>query len=351
MRKKTTHVLAIARKAQQLVTQLYTRATTSSAPHPNEDDEWLFESWPEALAPLSESRQKRIQNVKPIAAMYYSADLVLDHGGIEPVLIKSAGLRLRPGQLSLKEEAQLLCKLSPHPNVVGYRGIERIELDDPAPRLVFEGGVLLQEILHAHEAMPSQLVAYIILSLLNGLSHVHSIGIVHNDVKPIHVVLSRHGEVKLAGFDNARKARQRYGHLRGTLTYMSPEALCHGPLDARSDLWSVGVLMHTLLTGKHPWEDALKRTNWQSALERQILEAPLPGMPLKLEASELYPIIERLLAKDPCKRFADTATAIEALEARAPNAYSLRTRNELARVVRTAEHAPRINTVGDRHLN
>lgn len=280
---------------------------------------------------------------------HHRAHLVSEHGK-EEVFVKGLG-KAEPNQLSLQDEARLLCELSPHPNVIGYRGLERVadsydddddddSIDYSTPRLVTEGGTLLFEVLcmRPNAPLPVEAAAYIVLSILNGLRHVHSIGMVHNDVKPHNVVLGRHGEVKLKDFDNARRMLKAHnGHPRGSLHFMSPEALQNAPLDARSDLWSVGVVMHVLLAGRPPWESSMKRETWHRALAEKILTAPLSDYLERHVPLELSRIIRRLLEKEPSKRFKDATAVIEALEAAAPDAYSLRTRDELARLAQEAK--------------
>jgi serine/threonine protein kinase len=114
---------------------------------------------------------------------------------------------------------------------------------------------------------PLPLALYIVSSLCRGLAYVHTrkqdgkaLGIVHRDVNPQNVLLSREGEVKLADFGIAKAIGKREksatGVIKGKFAYMSPEQSIGSELDARSDLFSVGTLLYILTTGKKPFEGA-----------------------------------------------------------------------------------------------
>jgi serine/threonine-protein kinase len=115
--------------------------------------------------------------------------------------------------------------------------------------------------------LPLPLVLYIVGSLCRGLAYVHSrtrngkpLGIVHRDVTPQNVLLSREGEVKLADFGIAKAVGKREksatGVIKGKFAYMSPEQAAGLELDARSDLFSVGTLLYLLTTGQKPFDGA-----------------------------------------------------------------------------------------------
>jgi eukaryotic-like serine/threonine-protein kinase len=115
--------------------------------------------------------------------------------------------------------------------------------------------------------IPLPLALYIVSALCRALAYVHTrsrdgkpLGIVHRDVTPQNVLLSREGEVKLADFGIAkavgRRERSVTGVIKGKFAYMSPEQATGTELDARSDLFSVGTLLYILTTGKKPFEGA-----------------------------------------------------------------------------------------------
>src|SRR4051812_12602612 len=113
--------------------------------------------------------------------------------------------------------------------------------------------------------LPLPLALYIVGALCRGLAYVHTrarngkpLGIVHRDVTPQNVMLSREGEVKLADFGIAKAVgkseKSATGIIKGKFAYMSPEQSLGQPLDGRSDLFSVGSLLYLLVTGKKPFD-------------------------------------------------------------------------------------------------
>jgi eukaryotic-like serine/threonine-protein kinase len=142
------------------------------------------------------------------------------------------------------------------------------------------------------------------------LSVVHGAGLLHRDLKPPNVMLRDNDEIALIDFGLARTLdggahSTRTGVLRGSPYYMSPEQALGEELDARSDLYSLGVIYHEMLTGKKPFTGG-------SAMEvlQQHVNAPPPRLPLSL--SRHAPILSRLLAKRREDRFNTADEVIEA---------------------------------------
>ena len=145
------------------------------------------------------------------------------------------------------------------------------------------------------------------------LSVVHGAGLVHRDLKPPNVMLRENDEIALIDFGLARTLdggshSTRTGVLRGSPYYMSPEQALGEELDARSDLYSLGVMYYELLTGKKPFTGG-------SAIEvlQQHVNAPPPRLPLSL--SRHAPLLARLLAKRRKDRFSTGDEVIEAASA------------------------------------
>jgi serine/threonine protein kinase len=142
---------------------------------------------------------------------------------------------------------------------------------------------------------------------------VHDAGIVHRDLKPANVMLREDDAVVLIDFGLARQLdgglkSTRTGVLRGSPYYMSPEQALGEELDARSDLYSLGVIYYELLTGKRPYVG-------QSALEvlEQHVNAPVPRLPESLAHHET--LITRMLAKERSKRTANAHEVMQAIAA------------------------------------
>ncbi len=145
------------------------------------------------------------------------------------------------------------------------------------------------------------------------LSVVHGAGLVHRDLKPPNVMLRENDEVALIDFGLARNLQgdahsTRTGVLRGSPYYMSPEQALGEELDARSDLYSLGVMYQEMLTGRKPFTGG-------SAIEvlQQHVNAPPPRLPLSL--SRHAPLLARLLAKRREDRFNTADEVIEAVAA------------------------------------
>jgi serine/threonine protein kinase len=132
----------------------------------------------------------------------------------------------------------------------------------------------------------------ILIQLCDALGHAHSHGVIHRDVKPGNVFLTRERTVKVVDFGLAlHKDSLGKSQMGGTIPYMSPEQLGSGNPDSRSDVWSTGVTAYELLTGKLPFHGP--------ELLRQILASPVPlldsSMPL---AGDLNRVLGRALAKN-----------------------------------------------------
>jgi serine/threonine protein kinase/Tol biopolymer transport system component len=138
-----------------------------------------------------------------------------------------------------------------------------------------------------------------------GLAAAHARGIVHRDVKPANVILTPGGQVKLLDFGIAKLADQsrltRAGAALGTVAYMSPEQFRGGPGDARADVWSLGVVLYEMVTGRLPFGELSAQETVQAILERspRPMSALRSGVPERLER-----IVTRALAKRPEDRYA-----------------------------------------------
>jgi len=207
-------------------------------------------------------------------------------------------------------------------------------------------GVDLRTLLQAapgNRLAPEQVI-YIAVELVKALDFAHnrrlrgkSDGIVHRDIKPSNILVSYAGEVKLADFGIAkaiRSASDTDGLLRGTPYYMSPEQLNNQPLDARSDLFSLGVVLYELLAGRHPFagqssEDTIARI-------AKGKPTPLSEAAYRVPAG-LAVVVERLLAHDPDERFESAQAFGDTLDKFAPAPGIYRKLGQLARSARPPE--------------
>jgi serine/threonine protein kinase len=150
-------------------------------------------------------------------------------------------------------------------------------------------------------------------SIALGLGAVHATGVLHRDLKPANVMLRRNGGVALIDFGLAKDAALEAsitdaGQIIGTPHYMSPEQGHGEPIDGRSDLYSLGVILFEMLTGHKPFvaENPM-------AIIYLHRKAPVPQLPENLAL--LQPLLQKLLAKEPADRFESAHQAAQAIGA------------------------------------
>jgi len=187
-----------------------------------------------------------------------------------------------------------------HPNICTIHGIE--ETDDGRLFIAmacYEGETLTDLI--GRGPLETEEAVAIAVQVAQGLTKAHSLGIVHRDIKPANVFLTEDGLVKLLDFGIAKLAGQtqitKTGAAIGTMHYMSPEQLQGEEVDRRTDLWSLGVMLYEMLSGKLPFTG-----DRQQAVIYAILHAePTPigqDVPPELELA-----ITRCLRKTPAERY------------------------------------------------
>jgi serine/threonine-protein kinase len=217
-----------------------------------------------------------------------------------------------------------------HPNVAGATDFGKLE--DGSCYLVLEyvEGTSLRSWIDKGP-LPSARAAHITVQILAALKRAHELGIVHRDLKPENVLLvDREGDpdfVKVLDFGIARvpigsigtstsgehgPSLTRAGMVYGTPEYMAPEQALGQPVDARSDLYSVGVMLFEMLTAKRPYDNKDK-----VALLGQHVAGPIPSVreraPHQAVPVELEAIVTKLLSKSPSDRYPDAQAAIDAL--------------------------------------
>lgn len=153
------------------------------------------------------------------------------------------------------------------------------------------------------------------------LDHAHALGIVHRDVKPANVLRDRQGRLKITDFGIARLAESgltQAGQVLGSPAYMSPEQIAGAPVDARSDVFSLGVVLYQLLTGERPFGgESLTSLSYQIVHREPVPARSVnPALPAACEA-----VVRRALAKSPEDRYPSAgalAADLRALLAGAP---------------------------------
>ena len=221
------------------------------------------------------------------------------------------------------EEAQLATRLN-HPNIVQVYEFQDYGDEGQLLSMEYVEGPDLRRVMRAarakHKRVPAYIAAYVIGEVAKGLHYAHErkderglpMAIVHRDVSPQNILLSFDGGVKIADFGiaSANLFREEPGVLKGKTGYMSPEQARGERVDRRTDIYSLGVVFHELLTGKH----------LHGAAEGQeLLEAVRSGQvePPSLYARDVSPdldaIVMRALARNPDDRYTtarDIAAAI-----------------------------------------
>jgi serine/threonine protein kinase len=230
--------------------------------------------------------------------------------GIDVMLEREVAIKvLRPelaGQPEIVErfrsEAVTLARLN-HPKIATLYSFFR-HRDDFMMVMEFVPGQTLGDVIMNRGALKWSDAIPMICQALEGIDHAHSLGIIHRDVKPANMMLTASGTVKVMDFGIARvlgSARMtRAGHLIGTIEYMSPEQVKGQHTDARSDIYSSGIVLYELLTGRVPFSSDSEFDLMRS----QIEEPPPPPRVFDMtipEAIEL--VILRALAKTPGERF------------------------------------------------
>ncbi|MGM0576327.1 MAG: protein kinase domain-containing protein [Myxococcota bacterium] len=212
------------------------------------------------------------------------------------------------------DEARVAARLS-HPNIVQIIELGR-EGDTYFMAMEYIRGVSLGDLMDRASLLgvrlPYHYVARIIANVCAGLDYAHhftdadgaSLGLVHRDVSPDNVLISYNGAVKMIDFGVAKaeinRTKTNSGVVKGKFCYMSPEQIMGEPLDGRSDLFSVGILLYEAAVGTRPFGEATGLSTVSSIVHE---EPPRPGdrapdMPLALEAVTL-----RALSKDRGERY------------------------------------------------
>ncbi|MBW2494011.1 MAG: serine/threonine protein kinase [Deltaproteobacteria bacterium] len=186
----------------------------------------------------------------------------------------------------------------------------------------------------------ARIAGLIALELTRGLEAIHAAGIVHRDLKPANVLLGRDGAVKIADFgialDDSARALTQTGHSIGTPHYMSPEQLYGERVDARSDLFALGVVLYEMCTGMPPFEeDDEAEDGLIRRIEAQRFPAPRALEPRVPRA--LSRIATRCLRAKARQRWESAAALRAALERHLGSPTSLEIRGEVARWLRERE--------------
>jgi serine/threonine protein kinase len=226
--------------------------------------------------------------------------------GIDIMLEREVAIKMLRPELSrqphvverFRSEAVTLAKLN-HPNIATLYSFLR-QGEDFFMVMEFVRGETLESLIGKLGAMPFGRAVALFCQALEGIDHAHKMGIVHRDIKPANMMLTETGSIKVMDFGIARvlgtDRMTKTGHLIGTVEYMSPEQVRGEETDARSDIYSLGILLYEMLTGRVPFNS----TSEYEIMRSHIEAAPtpprtfVPQLPVIVEQA-----IMRALAKKP----------------------------------------------------
>ncbi|MGV9413949.1 Stk1 family PASTA domain-containing Ser/Thr kinase [Nocardia sp. NPDC003693] len=203
-------------------------------------------------------------------------------------------------------EARAVAKLK-HPSLVA---VYDQGLDGDHPFLVMElvEGGTLRELLRERGPMPPHAVRAVAEPVLAAIGVAHAAGLVHRDIKPENVLISDSGEVKIADFGLVRAVAAANitsdSVILGTAAYLSPEQVTSGSADSRSDVYSAGVLIFEMLTGRTPFTGD---TSISVALQRVEKDVPSPSRFIAGVPAEFDELVAHATAREPGHRYADAA--------------------------------------------
>jgi eukaryotic-like serine/threonine-protein kinase len=211
-----------------------------------------------------------------------------------------------------QREAQLVSSLN-HPHILTVHDTGEFEGRQYLVTEWVDGGTLKDWA--RREPRTWRQVVELLAGVADGLAAAHAAGILHRDIKPENILVAKNGYAKLADFGVAKldepaipedltrtvtDGRTRPGVIVGTIAYMSPEQASGKPVDARSDIFSFGVVLYEMLTGRRPFEGDTDLERLQAVVNQPApsLAESCPGVPVGLRIA-----VEKALEKDPAERY------------------------------------------------
>jgi LuxR family maltose regulon positive regulatory protein len=272
----------------------------------------------------------------------------LDTASGQPVAVKLLRPEIIPDAPDLVErfrrEGRILSELD-HPNIVKVLATAE-EAGQYYIVMEFVAGGSLADRLRQQPRLPLERALAIALELSDALARVHYLNIVHRDIKPSNILLTEAGTPRLTDFGLARARSYppitTARSVLGTFEYLSPEGCDRQPLDERTDIWSLGVVLFEMLAGERPFEGE----GVPGAIVRAILNQPVPNLALYRDdvPPALDVLVHRMLAKNRGARIASARLVGAELEAigrgAAPPPAGDRLRSQPAQPVPRPESPP-----------
>ena len=210
-------------------------------------------------------------------------------------------------------EAQAVGRLH-HPGIVAVYDVgEDEQHHDPYIVLEYVAGEALNKLLSRDRRLPLARALQLAEEIAEALDYAHLQGVIHRDIKPGNILLTPEGHAKLADFGIAKVDLSHTtlpGKVLGTPAYMAPEQLEGGKTDGRSDLFSLGVILYAMVTGRSPF----RGDNSSAVCHKVVNLNPPPPSAVNVDLpKELDPVVARALAKKPSKRYERGAEFAEAI--------------------------------------
>jgi CRP-like cAMP-binding protein len=281
---------------------------------------------PELLEFLTEIVASRFDTKRPVAdraiGKYVASDIIgrgafsIVYGGVHtslnmPVTIKMMKHDLAMNQkfmASFVNEAKTIAKLN-HENIVQVYDIEE------RYRTVFIimerlTGTPLDYLLRSVYKLPPKRAVHYLIQIAKGLHYAHQHGIVHQDVKPGNIFILPNDKIKILDFGLACPVGSE-NFLEGTPFYMSPEQVQCFPVDQRSDIYSLGLVVYEMLTGRKPFDG---NDHWRVMEMRANQEIPDPAELLPNMPGSVRDFIRKACARDPNERYQDMPEVLAAVK-------------------------------------
>jgi len=241
----------------------------------------------------------KLINAGGMGAVFTARDETLGRLVAVKVMLKTLGEDAELVE-RFKREAQAAARLN-HPNVAQIYSFGQ---EKGQPYIVIElvAGLRLDKMIEGSAGLDASVVLQVGLDIAEGLRAVDEIGLVHGDVKPENIILDEKGHAKLVDFGIATFLRDvRIGEgVWGTPYYISPERVRQQPLDARSDIYSLGATLYHALCGKPPFEGPTPAAVIRARIERhpRLLQSLRPNVNRQAEK-----IVNRMLGREPALRY------------------------------------------------
>lgn len=246
-------------------------------------------------------------------ARVYNAYDIIDDRSVAIKILKDEFLGNKDFIRRFKNESKAIAVLS-HPNIVK---VYDVSFGDRIQYIVMENidGITLKEYIEKQHEIKWREAVYFTVQILRALEHAHEKGIVHRDIKPQNIMLLKDGTIKVTDFGIARfcknETRTMTEKAIGSVHYISPEQARGDITDEKSDIYSVGVMLYEMLTGKLPFEadNAVSVAIMQMQSEPKKLREINPEIPEGLEDITL-----KAMKKDSKNRYTSAKQMLEAIE-------------------------------------